>query len=60
MAKAATPTFEPETTYRFRLLKTVKAPVRLSRMDEHEGKGALLTRIVELEGADAIDTAEPV
>jgi hypothetical protein len=60
MAKTPTPTYEPEIEYRFRLLKTVKTPVRLSRADVHRAKGALLNRIVEMEGPDVIDTAEPV
>ena len=56
---AASPRYEPETTYLFRLFKTVKLVQggRFARSDEHEAKGALLNLIVNQEGEDAVDTA---
>ena len=53
------PRYEPETTYLFRLLKSVKLKEggRYARSDEHTAKGELLNKIVDQEGEDAIDTA---
>jgi|GEM_PF-3099234 len=52
------PRYEPDTTYLFRLLKSVKVEGgRYARSDEHRAKGELLNKIVDQEGEDAIDTA---
>ena len=56
---AASPRYEPETIYTFRLFQTVKLREggRYARSDQHEAKGELLNKIVDQEGEDAVDTA---
>ena len=55
---AANPRYEPDTTYVFRLFKSVKFQGgRYSRSDDHRAAGVLLNGIVDQEGDDAVDTA---
>lgn len=51
--------YQSDLQYDFTLNASVSVDgMRLSRMEKHTAKGALLNRIVEKEGADAIDTAD--
>lgn len=55
----AVKTYSDKKQYRFRLTRTIKLDgCRYGRSDIHEASGALLNRIIEQEGGDAIDTAD--